>query len=123
MNSLKIQSAINLDISFQSLYIILDNLDLLDLHFQIQKYILKNDKYLINNPPPFNKLICLIIIKPELLQLSKLINFYSNPEKIILTFISFSKYNNIPQFFHKININTQKKYIHQQVKNRSLVSI
>lgn len=113
MNSLKIQSAINLDISFQSLYNILDNLDLLDIHFQIEKYILKNDNYIINQPPPFYKLICLIIIKPQLLLLSKLINFYSNPEKILLSFISFSKDKTIPQFFYNININTQKKFIHQ----------
>lgn len=113
MISLKIQSAIDTDISIANLYEYINNLDLLDIHFQVQKYILKTNNELIKDPPPFSKLLCILFIKSEIVNLSKLINFYSNSEKIILTFFSFKEYDSIPSYFYKINPNVINKYISQ----------
>jgi len=113
MINLKIQKALNLDITFQELFIFANNLDILDLHFQIQKIILKSNQYLINNPPPFHKIICLFFIKPEIINVSKLINFYSHSEQILLSYFSFSLNKIIPDFFYNIQPKITQKYISQ----------
>jgi len=113
MISIKIQSALNNDIPFSTLFNEINDLDLLDLHFIIQKYTLKSNNQLIQHPPPFHKLICLFFIKPEIINITKLTNFYSQPEKILLSFFSFSLNQIIPPFFFDININITKKYISQ----------
>ena len=109
----KIQDALNSKISFNNLYIFLQEIDILDLHSLINEIVLKSNKYLINNPPTFSKYLCLYISKPEIITIKSLINYFNDNEKLILLYFFLEKnnYSSLPYFFKKINLVTLQECI------------
>ena len=108
-----IQNAINKLITFEELYIIITELDILDIHFHIHKLILKPIKYLINYPPNFSQLLCYYTIKPDIIN-KNIISFYTIQQKILLTYfvLKDNNYESLPNFFLKdFNILLLQKYI------------
>ena len=108
-----VKLALENKISFQQLFNEIENIDVIDAHYNIQKLILKPESFLIDNPPSFYQFICLLTYKPELIDCKQLVHFFSDDEKILIYFWQ-SQIKNMdtpPKYLDNTNPSVFKKYI------------